>query len=165
VADSKSPVDGSSFQALSKDYGDKKQTETGSRKPNLDLTGEMLNSLDYKIVGDKLEIGVYGEDAPKADGHNNFSGKSKLPKRQFLPESGQAFDDSIKSLIADTVEQYKADNLELKAKDLKQVETKSDLYDLLKEYLGDYERARLKELVLSSELAAQLDEYDLLGLL
>lgn len=165
VAVSKSPVTGDSFARLSKDYADKKKSETGSSAPNLDLTGSMLTSLDYKISGDKLELGVFGEDAGKADGHNNFSGKSKLPTRQFLPKSGESFDKSIVSLVSDTIDQYKADNMSFKSKELKQVETKSDLYELLKDKLGDKSRSELKKLVLSSELSAELDAFDLLDLL
>lgn len=173
VADSRSPIDGKKFEPLKKpdkdgkggEYRAFKLKETGSDNPNLDLTGDMLTSLDFKIVNDKIELGVYGEDAGKADGHNNFSGKSKLPKRQFLPDKGEAFEDSIMSLISDTIDQYKADNATLSSKELKTIETKEDLYKYLAEVLGDYERSKLKSMVLSSELSVSLDDFDLLDLL
>ncbi len=165
VADSRSPIDGSSFARLSDEYAKKKKAEPGSDKPNLDLTGSMLTSLDFKIVNDKIELGVYGEDAGKADGHNNFSGKSKLPKRQFLPDKGEAFENSIMSLISDTIEQYRADNSTFNPKVLDTIESKDDLYNYLSEVLGDFERKKLKSLVLSSELSTSLDEFGLLDLL
>lgn len=165
VAESKSPVDGSSFKKLSKEYGAIKKAETGSDDPNLDLTGSMLTSLEFKVSGDKIELGVYGSDAGKADGHNNFSGKSKLPRRQFLPDKGEAFESSIMQLVSDTVAAYKADNATLKPKQLEAIDSKAGLYDYLQEVLGDYSRAELKRLVLSSELSVALDEFDLLGLL
>lgn len=165
VAQSKSPVDGSSFDPLSKKYKDKKIEETGSGDANLDLSGSMLSNLDFKIVGDSIELGVYGKDAPKADGHNNFSGRSNLPQRQFLPDQGQGFDSGISSLIEETIQNYIADNLEIDEQKLDEVETKEDLYELLAEELGDYSRKELKSMVMRSELASVLDDFDLLNLL
>jgi hypothetical protein len=125
----------------------------------------MLNSLDYKVQGEKIELGIFGEDAPKADGHNNFSGKSSLPQRRFLPGEGQEFKSDIKRLVKETVESYKADNVRVTKEDLKEIESKKDLYDYLKDQIGDLPRKRLAELVLQSELAAELDDADLLDLL
>lgn len=165
VADSKSPVNGNSFAPLSKDYATIKKAETGSSKPNLDLTGSMLQSLDFNVSGNNIEIGVFGEDAGKADGHNNFSGSSKLPTRQFLPDTGEEFDKSIMSLISDTVDQYKADNLQLDPKELETIESKAELYNYLSDVLGDLTMSELKDLVLSSEMAVTLEEFNLLDLL
>lgn len=165
VAGSKSPVDGSKFVSLSDEYAKKKKEETGSDAPNLDLTGEMLSSLDYKIVGQAIELGVYGDDAGKADGHNNFSGKSKLPKRQFLPEEGQLFDDKIVDIVNEAIELYKAENVELDENILKSINSSERLYDYLKSEFGDMSKSKIKDLVLSSESAVLLDELDMLDLL
>ena len=151
---------------LSKDYAKKKKEETGSSSANLDLTGSMLNALDFKVKNDAIEIGVYGkEDAGKADGHNNFSGASKLPTRQFLPKENQSFDDPIKKLIQEHIDTYKADNIELDSKELKQVETKADLYSYLKDEFDGMSDGEIKDLILRTDLAATLDKYDLLDLL
>jgi phage gpG-like protein len=166
VADVSTPVSGAGFKkTLSPEYKKRKIDEVGSGEPNLDLTGEMLNSLTYKVQGEKIELGVFGEDAPKADGHNNFSGKSSLPQRRFLPGEGQEFKSDIKRLVKETVESYKADNVRVTKEDLKDIESKKDLYDYLKDQIGDLPRKRLAELVLQSELAAELDDADLLDLL
>jgi hypothetical protein len=166
VADVSTPISGAGFKrTLSPEYKKRKLDEVGSGEPNLDLTGEMLNSLTYKVQGEKIELGVFGEDAPKADGHNNFSGKSSLPQRRFLPGEGQEFKSDIKRLVKETVESYKADNVRVTKEDLKEIESKKDLYDYLKEQIGDLSRPRLRELVLQSELAAELDDADLLDLL
>lgn len=166
VADVSTPVSGAAYKkTLSKEYKKFKLEEVGSDQPNLDLTGEMLNSLEYKVQGEKLELGIFGEDAPKADGHNNFSGKSKLPQRRFLPGEGQEFKSDIKRLVKETIETYKADNAELDSKALSAIESKKELYDYLKEQIGVLPRARIRELVLQSELAAELDQADLLDLL
>ena len=164
-ADSKSPVTGRAFHKLSKEYAKKKQAEVGSKDPNLDLNGEMLDALDFKIVGDKIDLGVFGSDAPKADGHNNFSGKSKLPERRFLPGEGQGFTSDIDELISDTIKAYRADNLSLDDSKLKVIESKADLYEYLRSVIGDFSRAEIRGLVLQSELAAELDAFDLLDLL
>lgn len=165
-ADETSPIDGNgSFKRLSKKYAEKKLAETGSDDANLDLNGEMLNALEYSVRGDKLELGVFGSDAPKADGHNNFSGKSKLPTRQFLPKEGQEFSSGIQSLIDDTINTYVADNTTLDKKKLDSVNSKADLYNLLKEEFGDLARSELKSLVLRSELAIELQNADLLDYL
>lgn len=166
VADVSTPVSGASYKkTLSKEYKKFKLEEVGSGEPNLDLTGEMLNSLDYKVQGEKIELGIFGEDAPKADGHNNFSGKSRLPERRFLPGEGQEFKGEIKRLVKETIETFKADTIQFTKEDLRAIDSKKELYDYLKEQLGDLPRPRLRELVLQSELAAELDAEDLLGLL
>lgn len=165
VANSKSPIDGSTFHALSDEYAKKKKEETGSDDPNLDLTGKMLSSLDYKIIGQAIELGVYGDDAGKADGHNNFSGKSKLPERKFLPDKGELFDDEIVNIINDAIDMYKADNLSLDEDVLKNIDTKEELYGYLANEFDWLSKPKIKELILSSELATTLDKFDLLDLL
>lgn len=167
VSETKSPVDGyGSFQALSKDYKDKKKEETGSTKPNLDLHGNMIDSVDFKIEDGRIRLGVFGSEAPKADGHNNLSGDSKIPTRRFIPGKGEDFKSEIKALVEDTVRFYKADTAKISDKDLKDVQTKDDLYLLLSDKLGSYTRKELKEAVLSTiDIYDMLDDYDLTRLL
>lgn len=165
VADSKSPIDGSKFAKLSKEYAEKKLAETGSKEPNLDLHGDMMQALDFKVKGDDITLGVFGEDAPKADGHNNFSGKSRMKERRFLPAEGQLFEDSILSLVKETIESYKSDNLALDENELKKIDNKSDLYEYLQSEFEGLSNSRIKELVLQSELSVSLDKFDLLDLL
>lgn len=165
VTSEKSPVTGKDFKPLSREYAIRKKEEVGNTRANLDLEGDLLSSVDYKIRGDRIEIGVFGSQAPKADGHNNISGKSRLPTRRFIPDEGQTFTPEIRELVKETVDSYIADNASLKARDLKEIESKGDLYEYLKSELGDLSNARIKQLVLQSELAVRLDEYDLLDLL
>lgn len=164
-ADQKSPIDGSQFQKLSKEYAALKKAETGSSKVNLDLTGDMLGSLDFVASGNTLEIGVYGSEAPKADGHNNFSGKSQLPQRKFLPEKGESFDSSITEMVNNIVQEYRADHTELSSDRLESINTSEQLYKYLESIVGEVGKARIKELALSSEWAIMLADYDLLDLL
>lgn len=163
IAESKSPVSGyGNFKSLSKDYREFKQDEVGSRAPDLAFSGDMISSLDFKTDQDALVIGVFGLDAPKADGHNNLSGKSRLPTRRFIPDEGESYKSDITKLVDDIIRFYKAENQSEIADDLEGVETKSELYDVLEKYIGDYSRAKLKQTVLGSGLAAILEEYDLL---
>lgn len=161
-ADSKSPVDGSNFEKLSKRYGDIKLEEIGTKAPNLDFTGDMLSALDFNVKGNKIELGVFGSEAPKADGHNNLSGDSKLPTRRFLPDEGEGFSDEIKTLLKETIAAFTADNTSLDPNKLKEIGNKAELYEYLREEIGDYSRAELKRLVLQSERAVELDQADLL---
>jgi hypothetical protein len=96
VADAKSPVAGESFPKLSKDYKKLKVSEGGSPVPNMELSGEMLDSLTHHGSGSTVEVGFFDEQAWKADGHLKFSGeKNATPKRRFLPAEGQHFKSPI----------------------------------------------------------------------
>lgn len=150
---------------MSEEYKALKKAETGSSEANLDLTGEMLSSLDYKVKGNTIEIGVFGEDAGKADGHNNFSGKSKLPTRQFLPKEGQLFTSSINKLLQETIDSFKADNMSLDESKLQYINNKKDLYDYLQSEFDGMSRGKIKDLILQSELSVSLDKFNLLELL
>lgn len=168
LADVKSPVQGGDYKrTLSELYGAKKKKETGSDKANLDLHGDLINAIDYRVKGNTIQVGVFDSDnAGKADGHNNFSGLSKLPTRQFLPKDGQTFRKDIVDLVNETVDNYRADTAELDSKKLKAIDTKTDLYKLLKAELGIADAEVLKATVLGSrELVRVLDDYDLLDLL
>jgi len=88
IGNTKSPVTGSSFQRLSKDYKDQKR-KVASAIPNLELTGAMLNSLRVINKGKGLRVDLSNTlSNDKADNHNKFSSaakKTSLPKRQFIP--------------------------------------------------------------------------------
>lgn len=167
LASVETPISGGKYKTrLSKEYAKKKQEETGSTDANLDLSGSMISALDYKVSGSTIEIGVFGREAPKADGHNNFSGESRLPTRQFLPNKGQSFKADILDLVKETVNNYKAESAELDAKKLEEIETKKELFDYLKSELGIESTSAMKSAVLgSTSLIELLDEYDLLDLI
>lgn len=96
VASTNSPLAGyGSFKGLSGEYKALKKADGRGSKPNLEFTGDMLDSLDWRVKKSGVEIGVYGSDAPKADGHNNLSGKSSLPLRRFLPKGKDTFNRDI----------------------------------------------------------------------
>lgn len=107
VGEGKSPVSNGHWKrSLSPEYKKRKASESSSLFANMELTGEMLDSLDVvSKSGNKLSLEITGHDqVAKADGHNNFSGKSHLPERDFIPKDGETLKrpilDGIKEIIA-----------------------------------------------------------------
>ena len=106
LGDGKSPVaNRGKFKKLNKDYA--KDEKGGDTNPNLELDGDMLDALtSQNRKGDIIEVGIFkAKEQGKADGHNNFSGKSKLPTRRFIPSERENFkrsiDKGIKQIISD----------------------------------------------------------------
>jgi hypothetical protein len=99
VGDAKSPVKGGAWKAsLSPAYAKLKAEISGSSKANMELTGDMLDAMECVITSrGTLELRIKGAEAAKADGHNNFSGDSSLPAREFIPneDKGQTFKQPI----------------------------------------------------------------------
>lgn len=102
----KSPVSGESFKKLSINYADDKKG--GNRTPNLRLSRDMTKAIEFKTKGINLEVGIFksGEKG-KADGHNNFSGLSSLPKRRFIPQDDQNFKRDINTKINKIINEHK----------------------------------------------------------
>lgn len=106
LSEGKSPVSKESFKKLSKEYA--KEFKGGNRTPNLELEGDMLDALKVKNTKDGIEVGIFSKkQTPKADGHNNFSGDSKLPRRRFIPGEDQKFKRDIESKIKAVVNEYR----------------------------------------------------------
>lgn len=142
TAESKSPVAGyGRFPALSKLYKEKKEESGRSGVPNLDYDGDMLSSLDYELTEDGIKIGVFGDQAPKADGHNNFSGDSQLPMRRFLPDVGEEFRKDITAEIEAILNERKVDEAVDDLPDeideaLEVVETRDEFFSFLTDITG-----------------------------
>lgn len=168
IASQMSPIDGHGrFAKLSPEYAKEKMAETGSKAANLDLSGTMIEETDFKVIGNtKLEIGVYGDAAPRADGHNNLSGDSNLPLRRFIPGRGEQYKSDIMQMIQDTVSYYKGDNINISKNELKKVQDSSDLYALLSDLFGsELTKSELKNYALGSNIVSILSDEDLLNLL
>lgn len=111
VGDGLSPVYGRKWKGLSDDYKKIKKKLSSSTKANLELMGDLLDSVTVEEVGKKLRITVGDDQMDKADGHNQFSGKHDfLPKRRFIPNAkdGERFRkeirDGIKELVLSVAE-------------------------------------------------------------
>lgn len=101
-----SPVSGEGkYKALSKLYKKKKIAEGLSGSPDLFFTGDLQSSIEVEFFKNKLRLTVPQSEQGKADGHNNFSGKSELPTRAFIPNASedQTFKRHILSGIRDIV--------------------------------------------------------------
>jgi len=113
VAAKRSPVLGGEFKkTLSKGYAKKKQELVGSKDANLELFGDMLDSLTFKNTRDGIEIGIFNKkQAQKADNHNKFSPESKatkVPPRQFIPnaDENQNFKRAIQNEVVNIIREY-----------------------------------------------------------
>lgn len=111
IADGRSPVEGvEEFKPLKKQYAD--EEKGGNKTANMDEHGDMLNALTYKIVGNKIKIGIFDEkQAIKSYAHNTgFKGHPKLegkaPKRQFIPGEGQTLNKDILKGIGGITDDY-----------------------------------------------------------
>lgn len=162
-----SPVKGEgSFKALSPDYKKFKLKEVGSKEANLEFDGEMKDSLDYEPTPFGISLGVYGDRAGAADGHNNLSGKSSLPTRKFLPDEGQSYKSPIQKEVERIVADIVAEETKFKKSMFRDVSTKAELYEVLTTIFGKGSRAELKLSVFrNEELTDMLDDLNLLGLL
>lgn len=112
VDKTKSPVKGQGgFKALEKEYKKYKKKLGKGSKADLQLTGDMLNTLKVKSTQKyvKLEI-TKGKEIKKAYNHNVGD---TLPQRQFLPDdndSESAFKRNITSGIKKVIEEFKDGN-------------------------------------------------------
>lgn len=167
IEQGKSPVSGEgNFKALSKNYAELKKREGGTPKPNLELNGDLKDQLDFEVTKDGVRIGVFGDRAPAADGHNNLSGKSALPKRRFLPSEGQNYKrDTVKEverIIADVI----AEESTFKPSDFKNIRTAGALYEKLGELLALDSRREINLAVIRNEdlqdVLKESGAYDLL---
>lgn len=165
VAKEQSPVEGEDWPKLDKDYKKHKVAEGLPGKANLESSGELLDALTYKTTKTGVEVGFFNSQAWKADGHLKFSGaENNIPQRRFLPAEGQSFKRSIQDEVNKIIIDAKADTF--KKSDLREIETKSELYSYLEETLGLESRSEIRMAVLRNEdLFNTLDDLGLVDLL
>lgn len=163
VASSSTPVSGASYKSsLSKSYAKFKKSEVGNTLANLELTGEMLDQLDYRVTSAGVEVGVYGSSARKADGHNNFSGSSDLPERRFLPKEGEAFKAQITKEVTRIIEDKLTEQIEIGRKDFALIKNKQELMDTFKTMFPDMSLNKATDAALRNrEFRMLLDEFNL----
>jgi len=98
-------------QKLSDAYLRRKQKESSSSAPNMELTGAMLDALEFKVSGNTVEVGIFDQyEAQKADNHNKFSAASqptKVPQRQFIPRKNEQFKRDIMNEVNQIIEEAK----------------------------------------------------------
>lgn len=109
-----SPVRGGDWtRKLTPDYRKRKESLAGEDFANMELTGAMLDSLEVvSSKGTKLRLQITGKkQVAKADGHNNFSGDSELPLRQFIPneDNEETFKDQIWRGIKNILREFESE--------------------------------------------------------
>ena len=117
VGNGKSPVEGEKFKKLTEAYA--KKEHSGRRLPILELEGDMLEALKHKpLEGNKIEVGIRGSEAPKADGHNQISeeaiswaaekGRGEY-KRRFIPNDTQKFKKKIRTGVEEILAGFRVE--------------------------------------------------------
>jgi hypothetical protein len=108
-----SPVQGEGrFKILEPEYAEKEKG--GVRTSNLELEGDLKDSLlSEPATGSFVRFGHQGAQVPKADGHNQLSGKAQrwaleneFPKRRYVPDNGQRFVGEIENEIRSIIRSY-----------------------------------------------------------
>jgi len=132
VGAAKSPIKGEIFPVLSKDYKETKSDQGRGTAANLELSGDMLDALVFRRTDNGVKVAILGGEAPKADGHNNFSGKSQIAQRRFLPGDGQSFRSSIESEANSIIREQVAVSVSVKRSDLRGISTRPGLNDFLR---------------------------------
>ena len=167
IEQERSPVAGQgSFAPLSGSYKKLKKREVGNSRPNLEANGDMKDQLDYQ-ASDVLTVGVFGDRAGAADGHNHLSNKTpRIPKRQFLPDAGEAYKSGIMAEVKRIKADIIAEETAFKPSQFKNVYTPTDLYATLRGILGLQTRAEINLAVLRNpDLESFLTEQGLFDLL
>ncbi len=142
VAKEKSPIASEGWPKLSKSYAAIKQELNGNKKANMELEGDMLDSLTFKPTGDGIKVGFFDDEAAKADGHNKFSGRTNnAPKRRFLPKTGQSFkfDSEIQEIITDAL----ASDSRVKESDFSGVSSRVAMTRVLRGLFPDLSRGEI----------------------
>ena len=167
IEQERSPVAGQgSFAPLSGTYKKLKKREIGNSRPNLEANGDMKDQLDFQAT-DVLTIGVFGDRAGAADGHNHLSNKTpRIPKRQFLPDEGQLYKNGIMTEVKRIKADIIAEETNFKPAQFKNVYTPTDLYATLRNILGLQTRAEINLAVIRNpDLENFLTEQGLYDLL
>jgi len=168
VSEEKSPVSGGAWKkTLSKEYAKRKMKDVGNKKADLQNTGELLDELSTVETSNGIKIGVFGERAGAADGHNNLSGKSILPERKFLPGEGQSYKQNIEREVNRIISDILAEGQDQNLKEIfADVTTKADMKEALQEIFGDLSPAELRLAAFRNKNVLDvIEEDDLLDLL
>lgn len=97
---STSSVTGRRFKSLDKDYVDLKKSKGGSGSPDLELFGDLKDSITFKQTDKGVEIGVFGGvNALKAETHNWGTQDDIVPRRPFIPKKGDSGLDQFRPQI------------------------------------------------------------------
>lgn len=113
IGDARSPVEGGPWKAdLTPEYAERKSEESSAVFANLELTGELLDSLKVKNDGKNLKITVEGGSRlrGKAEGNNIGSygkGRGNRSKaRRFVPLRSEKLNREIRDGIKEIAREF-----------------------------------------------------------
>lgn len=156
VANAKNPFTGESYQGLSKDYRDEKKDSGAPGKANLENSGDMLDEFKYSTTDEGVKLFVDGDQAPKADGHNNFSGQSKLPKRQFLPMEGDTFPSQVEREVQAIIAENMVSGSNITRSAINEIRSRSQLNEFLRSSFPDLSIREAKNAILLDRVLMRL---------
>ena len=113
MEEGRSPVAGEApWPKLNKEYAAKEHN--GDRTPTLNATGRLRESLQFRTTDEGVEVGIFHKSQQaKSDGHNNFSGKSQLPQRRFVPSGRQNYRSEIMANVDRILNAYRASDVDV----------------------------------------------------
>jgi hypothetical protein len=112
TADGKSSVKGGHWKKkITKPYWKNvKSEESNANFANMELTGDMLDALETRVVSGKVRIEIAGDQADKAEGNllGSYGREPDTSKaREFMPHKrGQELSPDIVAGIKDILERY-----------------------------------------------------------
>jgi len=111
IGEAKSPVSGGVWRrGLTSEYKKNKAEESSSDFSNLELTGELLDSLRVKPSASSVTIDLGKDQYGKAEGHiTGQYGDGKMKKdyrRQFVPQGSENLKREIVSNIKRILKEY-----------------------------------------------------------
>ena len=109
IAKGISSVSGRKWKGLSPQYKDVKAKETSAVKANLELTGEMLDDLDWRLKNKRIEIGWFKDKDQTIKAFNHNTGDT-LPKRQSIPRPSEKFRPGIRKEMDAIINEVLRDN-------------------------------------------------------
>lgn len=106
----KSPVSGGKWvRSLTPAYAERKAEQSSAGFANLELTGDMLDSLTVEASGSSLVIDVGEDQRDKATGHLTgiYGEHSKRERpRMFMPQGNQTFKRDILRKLRDVLAEF-----------------------------------------------------------
>ena len=109
IGEGKSPVSGGKWvRGLTKEYLKRKGEESSVDFANLELSGDLLDSLTVDTNGNKIVIDVADDQRDKAEGHLTglYGEKSRIRPRQFMPQGDGEFKKDVMKKLRELLEEY-----------------------------------------------------------
>jgi hypothetical protein len=112
IGEGKSPVSGGKWvRSLTKEYAKLKSEESSAGFANLELSGDLLDSLIVESTTNSITIDVPSDQEGKAEGHLTgvYGDHSKsIRPRQFMPQPGETFKRDILQGLKEILSEFES---------------------------------------------------------